>query len=99
MMRVGAVLVLLLQALGAAPAVGHEVRPAYLDMREKAPGEFAVLWKVPALGDLRLGLYVRLPESCKATAEPIRVIVAGGLFLRSTLAWSPPLKWRRITLY
>jgi hydrogenase/urease accessory protein HupE len=98
MMRVGAVLVLLLQALGAAPAVGHEVRPAYLDMREKAPGEFAVLWKVPALGDLRLGLYVRLPESCKATAEPIRVIVAGAFFERSTVACPNGLKGQRITI-
>jgi len=26
---------------------------------------YDLLWKVPARGDLRLGLYVRLPESCK----------------------------------
>ncbi|MBC8039365.1 MAG: HupE/UreJ family protein [Opitutaceae bacterium] len=28
----------------------HEVRPAYLELTERAPGEFDVLWKVPALG-------------------------------------------------
>jgi hydrogenase/urease accessory protein HupE len=98
MMRVGALLVLLLQVLAAAPAVGHEVRPAYLDMRERAPGEFAVLWKVPALGELRLGLYVRLPESCKATAEPIRVIEAGAFFERSTVACRSGLKGQQITI-
>lgn len=28
----------------------HEVRPAFLELTERAPGEFDVLWKVPALG-------------------------------------------------
>jgi hydrogenase/urease accessory protein HupE len=28
----------------------HEVRPAYLELTERAPGEFDVLWKVPAMG-------------------------------------------------
>ena len=32
----------------------HEVRPAYLELTERAPGEFNVLWKVPALGGLAL---------------------------------------------
>ena len=57
--------------VAAAPARADEVRPAYLDMRESAAGHFAVLWKVPALGDLRLGLYVRLPDSCKTLGEPV----------------------------
>ncbi|MEY4484630.1 MAG: hypothetical protein RL693_2082 [Verrucomicrobiota bacterium] len=29
---------------------GHEVRPAYLELTERAKGEFEVLWKVPAIG-------------------------------------------------
>jgi hydrogenase/urease accessory protein HupE len=28
----------------------HEVRPAFLELTERAPGEFDVLWKVPAVG-------------------------------------------------
>ena len=28
----------------------HEVRPAFLELTERAPGEFDVLWKVPAIG-------------------------------------------------
>jgi hydrogenase/urease accessory protein HupE len=31
-------------------ANAHEVRPAYLELTERAPGEFDVLWKVPAMG-------------------------------------------------
>lgn len=96
MMRVGFLLLLLFPAFVGLPAIAHELRPAYLDMREKAPGEFAVLWKVPALGDLRLGLYVRLPELCKATAEPIRVIEAQAFFERWTVACPNGLKGQQI---
>jgi hydrogenase/urease accessory protein HupE len=34
----------------------HEVRPAYLDLREDRPGEFSVLWKTPMRGEMRLAL-------------------------------------------
>ncbi len=37
-------------------ASAHEVRPAYLDIREDAPGEFSVLLKTPMQGDARLAL-------------------------------------------
>jgi len=32
----------------------HEVRPAFLELTERAPGVFDVLWKVPALGGVLL---------------------------------------------
>lgn len=48
------------------PAVAHEVRPAYLEMKEVAPGEFEVLWKTPARGDLRLALE---PEFSMASTD------------------------------
>jgi len=51
--------------------VAHEVRPAYLALRQTAADTFEVLWKVPALGNnMRLGLYVRLPETCATLTEP-----------------------------
>jgi len=31
-------------------AMAHEVRPAFLELTERAPGKFDVLWKVPAMG-------------------------------------------------
>ncbi len=53
----------LLQALGAlgvllvsAFASAHEIRPAYLELREEEPGKFSVLWKTPMRGDARLAL-------------------------------------------
>lgn len=67
-------LALLVPGFLAGPAAAHELRPAYLELREIAANEFSVLWKVPALGDLRLGLYVRLPAGCAPKAEPTRSI-------------------------
>jgi hydrogenase/urease accessory protein HupE len=34
----------------------HELRPAYLELRETKPGAFSVVWKTPMLGDTRLPL-------------------------------------------
>jgi hydrogenase/urease accessory protein HupE len=41
---------LVMIAVLTAVASAHEVRPAFLELKECAPGEFDVLWKVPALG-------------------------------------------------
>jgi hydrogenase/urease accessory protein HupE len=42
--------------LSAATSLAHEVRPAYLELRENQPGEFGVLFKTPMRGELRLAL-------------------------------------------
>jgi len=55
-MRGGLVLTLLLFL--TVPAAAHEVRPAYLELHETAPGEFALLWKTPMRGEMRLALSV-----------------------------------------
>lgn len=36
--------------LAISSVTAHEVRPAFLELTERAPGEFEVLWKVPAVG-------------------------------------------------
>ncbi len=45
MTRLAFILGCLLQAIVALPATAHELRPAYLDIRETATDEFAVVWK------------------------------------------------------
>jgi len=53
------------------PAVAHEVRPAYLELRQTGPDAYDVLWKVPGQGDnLRLGLYVELPPGTANVTPP-----------------------------
>jgi hypothetical protein len=52
----------------AGPARAHELRPALLELRETGPERWDVHWRVPARGELRLGLRLRLPETCSDTA-------------------------------
>jgi len=47
---------LLAAFLWSGLCAAHEVRPAYLELRETAAGEFSVLWKTPMLGEARLAL-------------------------------------------
>ncbi len=51
--------------------LGHEVRPAYLEIGQTGEETFDVYFKVPARGELRLSLYARLPERCEARI-PVR---------------------------
>jgi len=44
-------------------AEAHDLRPAYLAITETAPDAYAVLWKVPAMGDRRLAITPQLPRS------------------------------------
>ena len=55
----------------ASAASAHEVRPAYLEMIERAPDTWDVLFKVPAAGeDLRFGLYLQLPADVERVGPP-----------------------------
>jgi hydrogenase/urease accessory protein HupE len=46
--------------LVAAPAAGHEVRPALLQISETGPGRYEVLWKQPASGQMAIRLVPHL---------------------------------------
>ena len=47
----------------------HEVRPGYLELRQTDANTYAVLWKVPAVGDMRLSIHPRFPENCKTAGR------------------------------
>ena len=97
-MRRGLLLaVVLLCALAPGVVAAHESRPAYLELRQTGEDTFDVLWKVPARGDRRLGLYVRFPESCEVLQEP-RGMFAGGAWVER---WSirHPDALRNETIY
>jgi hydrogenase/urease accessory protein HupE len=74
-----AALVLLSHRVGA-----HEVRPGFLELREIAANVFLMTWKVPALGDYRLGIKPRMPETCRAIGTPA-TMQAGGAFIEHGL--------------
>ena len=53
----------------AAPAAAHEVRPAYLEVIETAPGTYDVTWKQPVLDGRRLKIDPVFPEACAREGE------------------------------
>jgi hydrogenase/urease accessory protein HupE len=69
-----AILLLLVLMVLPFSAFAHEMRPAYLAMEETADSVFDVLWKVPALGDQRMGLYARLPDNCVPKSDLVASI-------------------------
>ena len=73
--------VLVLLAIWGASAWtvnAHEVRPAYLELRETATDTYEIVWKVPARsGNERLGIYVHLPADTRELAEPRGVFATG----------------------
>jgi hydrogenase/urease accessory protein HupE len=55
----------------AHPALSDELRPGYLEMRQTSPVTYNLLFKIPARGeDLRLAIYVKLPEGTHDTGLP-----------------------------
>ena len=69
-------LVLMLLAALSPRVSTHEIRPAYLELRQTGPETYDLLWKVPGQGEnLRFGLYVELPASCAGITEPIASMV------------------------
>jgi len=76
MIRYCAVAVALL--LVSLPATADVFRPAYLEIRELGEEEYAIYWKVPALGaERRLSAFVRMPDGAQVIDEP-RIVANNG---------------------
>ncbi len=61
----------ILPTLSSSTVFGHEVRPAYLELRQTRTDTYDVLWKVPARGDnMRLGIYVEFPSGTSTLSPP-----------------------------
>ena len=53
------------------PALSDELRPGYLEMRQTSADAYDLLFKIPARGeDLRLAIYIKLPEGTQDIAPP-----------------------------
>nr|AEH26505.1 hypothetical protein [uncultured Acidobacteria bacterium A11] len=67
-------------AVVASGLSAHEVRPAYLELRQTGPEIYDALWKVPGQGEnLRLGIYVELPAGTTNVTLP-RASMANNAF-------------------
>ncbi|MEY2757638.1 MAG: hypothetical protein RIR33_1416 [Pseudomonadota bacterium] len=63
-------------------ALAHEIRPAYLQIREIELGVYDVLWKTPARGEMRLALNVIQPAECASAGAPRAALVDGAVIER-----------------
>jgi hypothetical protein len=63
---------LLFAAMALMPlaSFAHEARPAYLEIKETAPGQFSVLWRTPVLAGMRLPLALQMPEGVRNVKPP-----------------------------
>ena len=72
--------------LAARALFAHEVRPGYLELRQTAANTYAVLWKVPAVGDMRLSIHPRFPENCNPAGDVASYHASDSYTERLTLA-------------
>jgi hydrogenase/urease accessory protein HupE len=79
----------LLLLLGAGPAASHPLAPSLLDLREKAPGRIAVLWRRPQLMPVGADPEPVLPPACRTVAPPAEVSQGDALVTRWTVDCGP----------
>jgi hydrogenase/urease accessory protein HupE len=72
-----ACLCLTVVAVPLSVAHAHELRPAYLEIRESAADTYEVLWKVPARGSTeRLSLHLRFADDVEHLTDPVNGFLA-----------------------
>ena len=85
-MKRGLLLSIGLAILVSNAARAHEMRPAYLELRQTETASYDLLWKVPGRGqDMRLGLYVQLPASCADKTPPHASMINNNYVERRTV--------------
>jgi hypothetical protein len=81
----------------AARATAHEARPAYLEIKETAPGRYDLLWRTPVLSGMRLPVLLQLPADVRNVKEPsVQELTDSLLERRSIDAGANGLAGRRI---
>lgn len=79
-------------------AFAHEVRPAYLELTEEAPGIFDVLFKTPMLGDARLALNVSFSGRVQIVTPVISRITDNAMVQTWRLSAIDPLAGQEVRI-
>jgi hydrogenase/urease accessory protein HupE len=102
MSRFGVALALTLAAVVdvglAAQARAHEVRPGYLEIRETGENLYHVLWKQPAVGEMRLSIDPVFPDSCKPAESGTKELTGAALLLRRTFRCEGGLSGKTVSI-
>jgi hydrogenase/urease accessory protein HupE len=98
MCRLFILLTMVLVANWPRVVFGHEVRPAYLELRQTGAESWSVLWKVPAQGNMRLSIHPRFPENCASTSEPITTLTSSAYVQRTAIRCKGGLVGRTVDI-
>ena len=60
----------LLLLLLSSPAMAHDARPAYLEVRQTSPTRYDLLWRIPVTAGMPLPVMLRLPDGVQNVTEP-----------------------------
>jgi hydrogenase/urease accessory protein HupE len=91
-------LALLLPLFFACTVHAHEARPGYLEIRQTTAESYQVLWRVPAVGDMRLSIRPRFPDRCRVAGDASSFFTADSYTERSTISCSAGLNGQRIRI-
>ena len=84
--------------LPGGPTFAHEVRPAYLELRETAPGSFDVLFKTPMRGDARLALDVSFSGRAERVTPVMSRVTDNAMVQTWRLAATEPLSGQEVRI-
>jgi hydrogenase/urease accessory protein HupE len=80
---------LLVMPLVFSSGHAHEVRPACLEIKETAPGQFSLLWRTPVLAGMRLPVALKLPDDVRNLKEPVLQELTDSLVERRWIEGGP----------
>ncbi len=76
--------------LALAPSLwAHESRPAYLEVKETAPGQFSLLWRTPTLSGMKLPISLQLPDDVRNLKDPTAEELADSTLIRFSIDAGP----------
>jgi len=91
-------LILCALILPGGRTLAHEVRPAYLELRETAPGLFYVLFKTPMRGDARLALDVGFSGRTERVTPVMSRVTDNAMVQTWRLAATEPLAGQEVRI-
>jgi hydrogenase/urease accessory protein HupE len=87
-----------LLAFWAIPAGAHESLPGFLEILERKPGTYQVIWKVPAIEGAPPAIAFEIPPACHTLGETNSPLTPGALTERWLMQCSPTLLGQRIEI-
>ena len=81
--------IVLAMLFASSSAQAHEIRPAYLELKETAPGQFRVLWRTPVMSGMRLPIVLKLPDDVRNLKDPVMQELSDSLVERRWVEAGP----------